>query len=291
MSRQNANVYRSAKLYHRRLTHAGGRLVDATSSSKVADLYVTLYEAPPYDLKVAPMATPRLSINLRSVAVKGSIGGERARNYSGRRYSLFFTPAQTDAHWTKAEPSRHLNIYFEARLFEEVAEGQRGTLVLGRPLLDARRPGLKPWVDALERTMAYGTPCAEDASLGLARLILAGLTHQSGRCVPTLTPGLLARLRDYVIAHMDGPVRVADLAAVAGVTPTRLALALNATTGLTPHRFVLDQRLARAMHLLQHTLMEIAEVAMVCGFSSQQHLTTTMRRLVGRTPGCVRRDA
>jgi AraC-like DNA-binding protein len=290
MSTQNAGVYRSLKLYHRPFGHAGGRLVDVTSPSKGADLCVALYEAPPYDLKVAPMPTPRLSINLRGAAVSGSIGGERARKYSGQRYSLFFTPPQADAHWTKAEPSRHLNIYFEARLFEELAEGQRGTLVLDRPLLDVRLSGLKPWVDALERTMACGTPFAEDASFGLARLILAVLAHQSSRRVPTFTRGVLAELRDYVIAHMDAPVRVADLSAVAGVTPTRFALAFSATTGLTPHRFVLDQRLARATHLLQHSSMEISEVAIICGFSSQQHLTTTMRRLVGRTPGQVRRE-
>jgi hypothetical protein len=100
MSRQNASVYGSAKLYHRRLSRAGGWLVDLTSLSKGSDLCVGLYEAPPYDLKVAPMATPRLSINLRGVAVSGSIGGERTLNFSGRRYSLFFTPRQADAHWT-----------------------------------------------------------------------------------------------------------------------------------------------------------------------------------------------
>lgn len=291
MSRQNASAYRSAKLYHRRLSRAGGWLVDVTSPSKGSDLCVALYEAPPYDLKVAPMATPRLSINLRGVAVSGSIDGERARNYSGRRYSLFFTPPQADAHWIKAEQSRHLNIYFETRLFEELAEGQRGTLVLDRPLLDARLPNIKPWVDALERTMACGTPFAEDASLGLARLILAALAHQSGRPVPTLTRGVLTNLRDYVIAHMDAPVHVTDLAAVAGLTLTRFAFAFNASTGLTPHRFVLNQRLARAMHLLQHSVMGISEVAIACGFASQQHLTTTMHRLVGRTPGQVRREA
>jgi AraC family transcriptional regulator len=139
--------------------------------------------------------------------------------------------------------------------------------------------------------MACEEPFAEDASLALARLILAALAHQPGRPAPTLTRVALTTLRDYVVAHMSAPIRVADLAAVAGLTANRFALAFNAATGSTPHRFVLDQRIARAVHLLQHSRTEISEVAFICGFSSQQHLTTGMRHLVGRTPGQVRREA
>jgi AraC family transcriptional regulator len=43
-------------------------------------------------------------------------------------------------------------------------------------------------------------------------------------------------------------------------------------------------RIERATALLRDTRMPIAEIALVCGFSSQAHLTTMFRKTVGTTP-------
>jgi AraC family transcriptional regulator len=41
--------------------------------------------------------------------------------------------------------------------------------------------------------------------------------------------------------------------------------------------------------MLRDTDASIAEVACACGFSSQQHLTATLSRRLGRTPRRLRR--
>ena len=291
MSEENSPALRSARVYGHALGNGAGRLLDATAGLAGADVCVALYECPPYDMKVAPMLTPRLSINLRTVAVRGGLGDARPRDYAGRRHSLFYTPALTEANWCKRSPSRHLNIYFHERLLEECADGDRGGLAAERPLLDALRPGLKPWIDALALSVLRDEPYAVDTSVGLARLILGALAHPPGRPVPALAPVVLARVRDFVAAKLDTRISVADLAAVAGLAPSRFALLFNAATGSTPHRYLLDRRLARAMDLLRDGRMDTAEIAVACGFSSQQHMTTAMRRLAGATPGQVRQSA
>lgn len=285
---EKSPVVSSVTTYQRALRTAGGAACDVASTTRHPGLRVVLYDSPPYELDVAPMKSPRLSINLRAAPVSGGLGGERARDYAGKRYSLFFTPAHTEARWSKRKPSRHLNLYFGEQVFEEVVDGSRGRRALEQRLLGVHRPGLKPWIDALELSVGREEPFAEDAAISLASLILASLLRPEGRPEVRLSGQELGRLEEHVQANLEAPIRVADLAEVVGLSPGRFALAFHAAAGCTPYRYVLQQRLDRARHLLKTTRLQIAEVAMACGFSSQQHLTTSMRRSSGLTPSQVR---
>jgi AraC family transcriptional regulator len=64
----------------------------------------------------------------------------------------------------------------------------------------------------------------------------------------------------------------------------------KAATGLTPHRYLMRLRLEQAVRDLRTTLRPIADIAVACGFSHQEHLTRTMRVQLGTTPGEVRRS-
>jgi AraC family transcriptional regulator len=285
------SAFRGAKIYDRLLRNGGGQVLGAVSMRQDAQLRIALYESPPYDLRVPPMGVARLSINLRSAPVSGGLHGDRARDYRGRRYSLFLAPAQSEAHWRKPQPSRHINIYFNEAVLDEGDGDHRGSLLSEKILMDASYPHLKPLIDALELSMACDDTFAEGASVGIARLMLATLARQPDRPSPRLPPASMAKVRDYVLAHLDAPILVSDLAAILGLTSNRFALAFTATAGHPPHRFVLECRLKHAMDLLRNTHAGLADVAAACGFSSQQHLTTTMRHLAGTTPGHVRRAA
>ena len=66
------------------------------------------------------------------------------------------------------------------------------------------------------------------------------------------------------------------------------------STGLPPHRYVLQRRIARARELVADRRQSLAEIGYELGFPSQAHFTTMFRRLVGTTPGAYRgvnRDA
>jgi AraC family transcriptional regulator len=64
----------------------------------------------------------------------------------------------------------------------------------------------------------------------------------------------------------------------------------HATTGMTPHRYVLNRRIERARRRLGDADMSIAQVAYCCGFSNQAHLTLAFRKVCGLTPGEYRRE-
>jgi len=66
------------------------------------------------------------------------------------------------------------------------------------------------------------------------------------------------------------------------------ARAFKAATGSAPHRYLTDRRIGRARALLAEGRLPLAEIAEVCGFSSQPHFTYWFKRLVGTTPGAYR---
>ena len=59
-------------------------------------------------------------------------------------------------------------------------------------------------------------------------------------------------------------------------------------TGRSPYNLVIEKRIERASAMLRDTNATIAEIACACGFSSQQHLTATLSRRLGRTPRRLR---
>ena len=108
---------------------------------------------------------------------------------------------------------------------------------------------------------------------------------------PDLDDRRLRRVVEYVEAHLAEPMTVADLATVAAMSPSHVSRAFRAATGEAVWAFVQRRRCERARALLATTRLPIAEVAYRTGFAGQAHLTTSLRRRYGATPGALRRDA
>lgn len=104
-----------------------------------------------------------------------------------------------------------------------------------------------------------------------------------------LPAGVLRRVQDHIEVELADRLSIDDLARDAGLSPYHFSRAFRATTGVTPHRYVLERRIAQAKALLRGSDTPIAQVALCTGFSSQTHLTDCFRRLVGTSPGEYRR--
>lgn len=91
----------------------------------------------------------------------------------------------------------------------------------------------------------------------------------------------LAPLVAWVQRHLTEPLTVDDLAARALMSPRTFARRFRATTGTTPHQWLLDQRLALAEQLLEQSELPVDEVARRCGLGSAdtlRHHFTRRRR-------------
>ncbi|AXB41643.1 hypothetical protein A4R43_03180 [Amycolatopsis albispora] len=106
---------------------------------------------------------------------------------------------------------------------------------------------------------------------------------------PGLTGARLRRVLEHIGDELGGDLRLARLAELAGLEKHQFGRAFKQATGRTPHQYVLERRVERAAELLTRTELPIAEIAVAVGMSSQSHLTTVFRRLMGETPHAYRR--
>lgn len=88
----------------------------------------------------------------------------------------------------------------------------------------------------------------------------------------------LAAVRQWAVEHLDETLTVAGLARRAGMSARSFARHFVATTGETPLKWLLAQRLARAQKLLERTDLPMARIAAQSGFGSEvtmrQHFAT-----------------
>ncbi|BAU12396.1 transcriptional regulator, AraC family [Leptolyngbya sp. NIES-3755] len=100
----------------------------------------------------------------------------------------------------------------------------------------------------------------------------------------------LYRLRqviEYIHAHLDQELGLAELAAIAHLSPHYFARLFKQSTGMSPHQFVIQQRVERAKSLLLAGQDSIADIAQQVGFANQAHLNVHIKRSFGVTPRMI----
>jgi len=155
---------------------------------------------------------------------------------------------------------------------------------IGREVLHEmgeRQPLSRLRVDALGQELAIQLLRAHSSLTGTRAL--SRLAPRGG-----LAPWQVRRATDYLMARLDENVSLADLAASVRLSPFHFARAFKRAVGIPPQRFLMERRVQRAKELLTSTSMELAEIALACGFAGQSHFTTAFKRHTGVTPGVWR---
>lgn len=100
---------------------------------------------------------------------------------------------------------------------------------------------------------------------------------------PTLEPVLT-----WLMAHLDRPVIVDELAARAHMAPRTFARRFRAETGTTPHEWLTNQRVLLARQLLEETDLSVESVAVRAGFGDAAAMRHHFGRRIGATPHAYR---
>src|SRR5580700_6465454 len=104
----------------------------------------------------------------------------------------------------------------------------------------------------------------------------------------TEDPANLATLQQWTLQHLREPISVDDLAARALMSPRNFARQFAARAGITPHQWLIGQRLNRAQELLEQTGDGIEQIAVECGLTPLM-LRRHFARRYGTTPQAYRR--
>ena len=105
-----------------------------------------------------------------------------------------------------------------------------------------------------------------------------------------LSPRKLMRASDFIEANLASELTVSSIAAAVCMSPTNFARSFKEAVGLTPHKYVLERRIAAGMRLLRDSDAQVAQIAHDVGFSTASHFSVSFSRMVGKTPREYRTD-
>jgi len=100
----------------------------------------------------------------------------------------------------------------------------------------------------------------------------------------------LAAAAAFIRAHRSDPLSLEDICTACGLSRAYLIRAFRQHYGLTPHGYLLDQRVQLARAQLRQG-RAIAEVAQEAGFADQAHLQRAFKKHLAATPGHYRSAA
>jgi AraC family transcriptional regulator len=89
---------------------------------------------------------------------------------------------------------------------------------------------------------------------------------------------------DYIQAHLGEDISLSAIANALGMSQYYFCHLFKRSTGLSPHQYLIRQRVEKAKHLLKRSHQSIASVAIDCGFANQSHFARYFRQHTGMNP-------
>jgi AraC-like DNA-binding protein len=104
-----------------------------------------------------------------------------------------------------------------------------------------------------------------------------------------LAPWQVRRAKQIMSENLTGWVALEEVAQACRLSKSHFGRAFKATTGRSPHRWLLEYRVEHAKRLLTDSDDTLADIASRCGFADQSHFAKVFCRLVGVPPRPWRR--
>lgn len=166
--------------------------------------------------------------------------------------------------------------------------GSRIELRLEHELVDPRLRALATAVD-VERTAGFpsGRLFLDSIEQALARALIVGYAvrdysirvYRGG-----LSPARLRKIKELVQEKMEEDLSLEEMARTVGLSAAHFSQVFRNTTGQTPHQCLQWYRVQRAKEMLRSAEMRVLDVAIACGFKTQQHFARVFRQMSGASP-------
>jgi AraC family transcriptional regulator len=262
-----------------------------------SEIFVSVQCEQPFEASFAPLADHMICVHRDGpVNATHDVSGAPSKRpmLPG---SLFLMPAGRDFHVGHDKPVTTTRIFVSdtlvRRTAEELAVGDPAKIEFF-PCLGFRDPSIEQISTILVSFAASGLraqECIDSISQVLALQLLT--KHSAAKWMKVPADGLTHRqlrvVDDKIASRLGETIKMAELAAAVGLSPTHFARQFKKSKGISPHQHVMATRIATARQLLRSDLA-IAEIAFRCGFSHQEHLTTVFRQMVGVTPAVYRME-
>ena len=246
----------------------------------------------PY-LRVYPQHLVRMLLRPGYIEEGGRRSAMRRVTYSGGEVGLCCRHTEQ---WLGSSDLHLLSLSISDAALNATCDGTSGGAGLRHAckLVDARVSALVAAVNA-ERIAGFpsGRLFLDSVEHALAAALVDGRSIRR-RFVRTYRGGLtstrLRRVVELVYARIEDEVTLDELAESAGLSTAHFSQAFHKSTGESPHRFVLRQRVERAKEMLRAADLRVLDVAVACGFKTQQHFARVFRQMCGASPTEYRQE-
>jgi AraC family transcriptional regulator len=194
-----------------------------------------------------------------------------------------------------ASPTPSVHPVLLAHAPDDAWQGDRITIV---PALPVQDPLHRHLVLVLQTAVAAASEAEQLYAAALVEALVVHFLRRYAASWPALpaaagglTPYKLQRMLAYIQAHLADALSLTTLATVAQLSPTHFAHVFKAATGLPPHQYVVQSRLAHAKRLLADTDLPLIEIGPQVGCMDQSHFTALFRTHVAMTPKAYRNAA
>jgi AraC family transcriptional regulator len=100
----------------------------------------------------------------------------------------------------------------------------------------------------------------------------------------------LRRIKEFVDAKIEEELALYEMAQAVQLSTAHFSRMFRKSTGESPHRFVLRHRVERAKEMLRTSDARVLDVAVACGFKTQQHFARAFRQMCGVSPTEYRQE-
>src|ERR1700719_1029180 len=198
--------------------------------------------------------------------------------------------------WVGLMNVSHLQLGISDAALMACSDGAYGEVDL-RPSRKFAEPRLSAMVAAVHAEMVAGFPSGrlflDSVEQAMAVTLINGHAVRR-RPLQVYRGGLgttrLQRVKELVHAKMQDDLSLDEMAQSVGLSTAHFARMFRKSTGETPHQFVLRQRLERAKAMLRAPDARVLDVAVACGFKTQQHFAQAFRGVCGISPTGYRQD-
>jgi AraC family transcriptional regulator len=245
------------------------------------------------DINLRALGVPAYGVNYGpDMQLERTLHGRRITG-CGRAGDLSILPLDAETRWIFDKPGDVVLVFLNRTLFaraieESVDRDPRSVDIV--PKFIIRDLVLERIAHQLLREISDPRPDGRLRLEELAQMLAAHFidAHSNDkfrqrRRPYIMAPGKLKRADEFIRSKLDTDLSLQNIADAAGMSLFHFAKAFKFTTGLSPYRYVKEQRLRYARTLLHDDHLSIRQVALAVGFSPS-YFRAAFKHHMGMTP-------
>jgi AraC family transcriptional regulator len=197
--------------------------------------------------------------------------------------------------WIGNADMEHVTVSISDAALMAVSDTESGKVKLS-PQFKLVDPLLSSLVSAVNTERLAGFPNGQlfldsvEQALAVALVNRYAAQQAVRRYRAGLPPARLRRVIELIEARIEDDLSLEEMAESVNLSTAHFSHMFRSSTGQSPYMFVLRRRVDRAKEMLRNSDFRVLDVAVGCGFKTQQHFARVFRQLSGLSPSEYRHE-